>query len=82
MKDSKADKTEKPLHPTDSIRVVRATLHQSIDLPQQGGVATSLYEGKGVSMWYHSSGLYCTFKNKRFIVPLANVVYVWETLND
>jgi hypothetical protein len=66
--------------PADSIKVLRAFLHQALTLPANGPTNTSLYTAKGVEMYYHASGLYCCFKNEWFIVPLANVVAVYTTV--
>lgn len=60
----------------DGVIVIRALLHQAAELPGGGGVETSLYKAKGVTMVYCDDGLYCEYKGKQFIVPLANVVCV------
>lgn len=67
--------------PKDAVKVRRASLHQAITLPALGPTETSLYEHKGVEIYYASSGLYCCFRSEWFIVPLANVSAAYFTYN-
>lgn len=68
----------------EGLDVRRAIFHQSVDVPNGGGAASSLYAKRGagtgrsaisdVSMKYNKDGLFCTFKGSSFVVPLANVI--------
>lgn len=67
--------------PEGAVKVARASLVQALSLPANGATETNLYAHKGVTMHYHTSGLYCEYKNEQFIVPLANVVAVFRSYN-
>jgi hypothetical protein len=68
-------------------KVSRAVLHGSFPVPAGGGETESMYskpgEGlgrsavTGVTMTYSAEGLFCEYKGKAFIIPLANVKGVW-----
>lgn len=57
-----------------SFKVTRAMLHQAFHVPAGGGVETSLYEHKGVEMYYTPDGLFCVYKKEKFVIPLANLI--------
>lgn len=68
-----------PVQQSIGFNVTRACFHQAVDVKGLG-VESSLYSDKGtksVKMRWQPDGLYCEYKEKKFIVPHANVIVVY-----